>query len=487
MNQLLHAAAVIFIVSASPFLHAAQKSFSLPKHPSKITYDSLDWEIPLGVPYRTELKNGIVAYIAEDHQLPLVKASVYIRYGSLADPEGKEGLASLLAKMLRAGGTKKFPADTLNELIDLLALRLNFNASETQFTFTASFLGEYTENAFTIMKEMFFHPVFEKKKLEKERKIMLERIRHRFDNPSPTLSSAYDKLMYSRQPSSRLSTEKSVRSITRKDLFRQHKAVFSSNSVIFTIAGAFNSDSMKKRLEDLFAADSATRQGTPFPKVSVHRTTGCLLVHKKISQAYVRLGLPLFQRPHPDYYPISILNFILGGGGFTSRLGKTVRSDAGLTYSIYSSAPSNYTYPSTFFINFFTKNETFARAVTLSLSETRKLVENGSSDQELENAKATLIGELPSMFRTPYDIVSTYGWNEYYHRAPDHFRVYPEKISAITRDDIARVAKQYCTVDSMTVTVVGDTTALINLESGGFSLKNRARTTITPEKIPFLP
>ncbi|MBN1306707.1 MAG: insulinase family protein, partial [Chitinispirillaceae bacterium] len=117
----------------------------------------------------------------------------------------------------------------------------------------------------------------------------------------------------------------------------------------------------------------------------------------------------------------------------------------------------------------------------------RNLVEHGVTDEELASAKSTLIDELPSMFRSPDDIVSTYGWNEYYHRAPDHFRIYPDKLRAITREDIARVAQQYLNVDSMTVTVVGDTTAILHLKADGFSLAKLSRKTILPEHIPSLP
>ena len=484
---ILPATILLLMTTEAAVVQSAPKSRVIPNNPSKIIYDSLDWTVPLGEPYRNELKNGCVVYIAEDSQLPLVKITAYIRDGSLADPPGKEGLTSLMAKMLRSGGTKKFPADTLDDLIGLLALRMGFSAHESQLTFKGSFLTEYSDNAFTILEELFFHPVFDAKKLEKERKIVLESIRHRFDNPGPTLGIAFEKSMYPGQPPGRLSTESSIKSITRKDLVDLHRSLFYPGNIIFCIAGKFNRDTMKTRLEKLFSTTAASGRTTVFPKVSVNRTPVCLLVHKAISQAYVRLGLPLFQRPHPDYYSMSVLNLILGGDGFTSRLGKKIRSDAGLTYSIHSEAQSNYVYPATFYINFFTKNASFAQAVELSLKEVRLFVENGVSEEELTNAKSSLIDELPSMFRSPDDIVATYGWNEYYHRAPDHFKVYPEKIRAITREDIARVARKYLNVDSMSITVVGDTTQLIRLKSGEFSLANFPRNTILPDAIPRLP
>ncbi len=477
----------LLILSWATFTNAERRNINLPAHPSKITFDSLNWTVPLGDPFRTELRNGCVLYIAEDSLLPLVNITAYIRHGTLADPTGKEGLTSLFASMLRSGGTQKFSADTLEELLDLLAIRLSFSAGESQLTFNCSFLSEYLDNAFSIIEEIFLHPLFDEKKLERERRIALESIKHRFDNPGPTLAAAFGKLMYPGQASSRLSTESSIKSITRNDLIGLHQVVFTPANIIFCIAGKFDSDSVKSRIEKLFSSIPATANTTFFPKISVNRSGGCLVVHKAISQAYIRLGLPLFQRPHPDYYPMLVLNHILGGDGFTSRLGRKIRSDAGLTYSIHSEAESNYIYPAVFYVNFFTKNASFAEAMVLSLKEIRFIVEHGVTDEELTNAKSSLLGELPSMFRSKNDIVTTYGWNEYYKRPPDHYRTYQEKIRQITKEDITKVAKKYLKADSMAVAVVGDTTQLIHLKSGDFSIANIPHTTIVPEKIPFLP
>ncbi|MCX7725949.1 MAG: insulinase family protein [Chitinispirillaceae bacterium] len=475
---------IFIIISSAGIISFGFTKTNIPSHPSKLTFDSLKWEVPLGTPYRTELKNGIVAYVASDSTLPLVNITTYIRYGSIAEPKGKEGLASLLAVMLRSGGTKNFKPDTIDVLVDMLALNLSFSAGETQFTFNGSFLSEYLDTALILIKEMFTSPIFDERKLEKERQIMKEAILHRFDNPKPTLSYAYDKCMYEGEAPARMSTLESITKIKREDLFAIHKNIFRPNNIIFCIAGDFNRDSIILWLENLFTLSINKVDSTiEFPKVSVNKNPSILLVHKPISQAYVRIGLPLFQRPHPDYYPVSVLNHILGGDGFTSRLGRSVRSDAGLTYSIYSNAESNYIYPATFYIDFFTKTESFEEALKICISEIRKIIVEGVKDEELNNAKSTLISELPSMFRTVDDIVTNYGWNEYYHRPPDHFRVYPEKIKAITKEDILRVAKQYLKADSISLVVVGDTTHLLKSEI----FLNKKYKVVLPEEIPSLP
>ncbi|MDR2592385.1 MAG: insulinase family protein [Chitinispirillales bacterium] len=428
-------------------------------HPSELKFDSLDWKVPLGDHHRVQLASGPIAYVAVDSALPLVSIAAYIRSGSLTDPAGKEGLGSLMTRLMRIGGTERYNADTLDALIDQLAMSFSFSQGEADISFRASFLSEYLDTAMVIMKEMFFHPAFDSKKLERERNITLEGISNRFANPGPTLSVAYRKHAYQKSAPARISTASSVRSIKRNDIVALHKAAFSSCDIILAVSGKFNRDDMIARLNAVFSAPIKP-QPQAIPDITVDPQTRALVVHKGISQAYIRMGLPLFQRPHQDYYAVMLLDYILGGSGFTSRLGARVRSDEGLTYSIHSNAESNYVYPATFHITFYTKTASFPKAVTIVLEELDKIVKTGVTEEELASAKASLITELPSSFRSPEDIVSTYAWNEFYGRAPDHYVKYPDELRKLTKADIDKAARKYIAVDKMTYTIVGDTTAI---------------------------
>jgi len=428
-------------------------------HPSELKFDSLDWKVPLGDHHRVKLASGPIAYVAVDSTLPLVSIEAYIRSGSLTDPIGREGLGSLMTKLMRTGGTERYNADTLDALIDQLAMSFSFSQGESNISFKATFLSEYLDTAMAVMKELFFHPAFDAKKLERERNIMLEGIGNRFANPGPTLSAAYRKHAYQKSAPARISTASSVKSIKRNDIAALHKAAFSSCDIILAASGKFNRDDMISKLNAVFSAPIAPHPQA-IPEIAVAPQTRALVVHKDISQAYVRMGLPLFKRPHHDYYAVMLLDYILGGSGFTSRLGMRVRSDEGLTYSIHSNAESNYVYPATMHITFYTKTASFPKAVTLVLDELDKIVKDGVTEEELSNAKAALITELPSSFRSPEDIVSTYAWNEFYGRAPDHYAKYPDELRKITKADVDKVAKKYITVDKIAYTLVGDTTAI---------------------------
>ncbi|MDR0330648.1 MAG: insulinase family protein, partial [Chitinispirillales bacterium] len=270
---------------------------------------------------------------------------------------------------------------------------------------------------------------------------------------------AYRKHAYQKYAPSRITTEASIKSIKRGDIAALHKAAFGSCDIIISASGKFDRNDMISRLNSVFAAPIKP-QVPALPEIAVAPQTRALVVHKEISQAYIRMGLPLFKRPHHDYYAVSLLSYILGGSGFTSRLGTRVRSDEGLTYSIHATAESNYTYQGTLHIDFYTKTASFPKAVSIVLEELDKIVKNGVTDEELDNARSALITELPSSFRSPEDIVSTYAWNEFYGRAPDHYAKYPDELKKLTKETLHRAAKKYIAADKITYTIVGDTAAI---------------------------
>jgi len=473
------------IVSLAAGLLLAQPA--IPSSPRKLSYKPLDWKVPSGSPYRKTLPNGLKLYIAEDKSLPLIELSGYVYGGTLNDPQGKEGLTALAINLMRTGGTVKFRADSLDALIDLLAIKIGLAPDESNIGFSCSFLSEFTDSALMILSQVLFQPTFEKEKIEKERAIFLENIKHRFDNPPPILDIAYDKALYPHELNSRITTEKSIKAITRNDLLALHKRFFRTENMILAVSGKFNADTFALKLDKLFPKAVSSQHDSLVVNIAPAPKDRCLIVHKQISQCYIRLGLPLFKRPNPDYYAVSVLDQILGGDSFTSRLGSKIRSDEGLTYSIYSSAESNYIYPATYMITFFTKTETAAKAIDLIDKEVLKMRDSGVTDAELKDAKQVLIESFPAMFRTPYDIVKNYAFNEYYARSPEHFKHYPDSIHAVSKDDVKRMAQKYLDPARFTYVVVGDTSAIFKHDSSGaFSFSKLAPHITSPDSLSKL-
>ena len=453
-------------------------------HPSLLSYEKLDWEIPGGKESRIILKNGIKLYIAEDKTLPLVSMGVIFKSGSILDPKGKDGLSSLFAVLMRRGGVNGYSPEKLDDLLARYSINIGFSSNNDSLVFLADFLSEYSETALTMIEKMLFNPSFDEKILVKEKAIASEYVKYRFDNPESLLEAAYTKAMYSGSIIAGLADEKSIAAISKKDLIDHHRAVIKNGNMIIYVSGNFNKKEMTERLEKIFSANTYTsNNGISFPSVSVNSPNKCLIIDKKISQSYIRMGLPFIKRPHPDYYALSIAGIILGGGGFTSRLGSAVRSDAGLTYSIYSHAESNYTYPGTFYVDFFTRNETSAKAVSLCLYEINKFLKDGITDAELESAKNMLIETLPSYFRSPGDIVSTYARSDYSGNPDNHYTSYPEKIRALTKNEVMSAAKKYIKPENFIYVIVGDSAKVMSARESDFSFADFAPVIIKPEDV----
>ena len=463
--------------------HAGEKT-KKPAHPSLLSYNKLDWIIPEGKDSRIVLKNGVRLYIAEDKNLPLISMGVIIRSGSLLDTKGKEGLSSLFSVLMRRGGADGYLPSELDELLDRYSIKIGFNTDNDSLVLSAEFLSEYSETAFSVIEKMLFKPSFDAKVLEKEKSIASEYVKYRFDNPENLLEAAYIKAMYSGSVISALSDDKSIASVNRKDLTDYHSSVIKNENMIVYISGNFDKKVMTEKIEKIFSSNnnkSVIR--SDFPPVNLNSPNKCLIIDKKISQSYIRMGLPFIKRPHPDYYALSLAGIILGGGGFTSRLGSSVRSDAGLTYSIYSHAESNYTFPGTFYVDFFTKNETSAKAVSLCLYEINKFLKDGITDSELESAKNMLIETLPSFFRSPGDIVSTYARNEYNGNPDNHYTSYPDKIRALSKNDVTDAAKKYIKPENFIYVIVGDSAEVMKAKEKDFSFIKFSPVIIKPGDI----
>ncbi len=476
------------VLAVAPGASAGKRS-RIPPHPSQLVYDSLGWQVPAGEPFRHVLGDSLVVYAASDRSLPRVVLTGHVRWGTLCEPAGMEGVGALMCALLKSGGVEGIPADTVDMLLDLFAISVRFSPSDSRVEFSASFLSEFTDTAFALLARMLFAPAFEPARLEQERASQIESIRHRFDTPGPTVSAAHAKAMYAGSAASRMSTVGSVERITREDLVMLHRQVVHRGNIILAVSGDFDTDSMLVRVDRFCPRSVEQHRPTVFPEAAISTPHRLVLVPMSTSQSYVRMSLPMFRRPHPDYYAVTVLNYVLGGGSFSSRLNATVRSDAGLTYSIYSSVVSSYHYPGTFYVQFFTKTPSTLEAIRLSVAEIERIRQEGVTAEELEAAKKVLIDGLPSMFRRTEDIVEHYSWNEYYGRDMDHYRAYPDRVRAVSAAEVLRVAQTWLHPDSLVYAVVADTAALFAADTlEAFSLRSLTPVrVVSPDSLALLP
>jgi zinc protease len=449
----LSAATLALLLAASPV-----GSEEIPAHPDQLTFAPIAFEPPVAKDYRVVLKNGMVVFIAEDRALPLVNISITLRVGSWLDPPGQEGLASLTGSQIRRGGTKSLTAEELDERLDFLAAQASTGIGGTSGSASLNCLADNLDEALALFVEMLREPRFQQDRLDLAKEQSLQEMKKRNDDSADIEGREWNVLLYGDGHfTNRFTTEASLGAIARDDLAAFHRKYVLPTPMIAAVSGAFDKDDMLRRLEEAFAdwpGDAASIP--PIPDSIEPTAPGLYRIQKDVNQGRVSLGLPTVKRDHPDVYALDLMNDILGGSGFTSRITKTVRSNEGLAYSAGSGISFGVWYPGRFRAGFQSKSPTVAWATELVLGEIRKIREEGVTGEELETIKGGLIESFPSSFNSKARSMAIFTSDEYTGRDPEYWKTYRDRIRAVTAEDVQRVARTHLVPEQMILLVVGN-------------------------------
>ncbi|MDP7011060.1 MAG: pitrilysin family protein [Verrucomicrobiota bacterium] len=464
-------------------LYIASFAFStwatdIPNRPEKLKFPSLKYDPPTGSDYRIQLQSGPVAYLVPNGELPLVNISIRVRTGSFETPPGKEGLAELTGSLLTAGAGSR-SAEDLEERLAFLAARLGASVSSTQGSVSMNLLTKDLKEGLEILREVLTMPKFQQDRIDLSKKQVIQAMKQRNDDSRGIERRERVNLLFGENFwRARMSSKASIDSITRKDLQAFHRAWFHPANFVVAASGDFDRDEMRAELESLFSdwpfkgkkASGIPIDGRVFAKPGVY------IVNKEVNQGRVSILLPGIQRDNSDYYAIQVMNDILGGGGFTSRITNRVRSDEGLAYSAGSSFPGGTYYPMAFFAGFQSKSRTVLYAVSIVFEEMKRIATQPVTDEEMKTAKNSFIQTFPESFATKGQIAGIFLNEEYTGRAkdnPDYYKNYRSKIATVTKADVQRVARKYLNPEKAVVLIVGDKkTILKGHPNHPVSLKN---------------
>jgi predicted Zn-dependent peptidase len=237
-----------------------------------------------------------------------------------------------------------------------------------------------------------------------------------------------------------------------------HQKYYQPGGFILAVSGDFNTKEMLARLEAATKGWTVNKGAVPdVPKPAFTPVAGVYAVHKAdVNQGRVSIGHTGAQRDTPDSYALTIMNDILGGGGFTSRITSRVRSDEGLAYSAGSNFGLGVYYPGNFRAAFQSKNPTTSQAIDIIMEEINRLRTSKVSAEELETAKNSAIEVFPRTFATAAQIAGTFAQDEYTKRPADYWTTYRARVAAVTAEDVQRVAQKYLQPDKLVVLVVGN-------------------------------
>ncbi|MDB6054932.1 MAG: Peptidase domain protein [Verrucomicrobiales bacterium] len=458
-NRLSLPLAVALLVNFSPVLQAADTG--IPARPEELKYPALKYEVPNQADYRVTLKSGPVAYLVPDKERPLVNISILVRTGDYLVPVGKEGLAQITGYLLARGGTKSKTAEEMEERLAFLAAHLNSGVGENQGSVSLELLSKDVDEGVGILKEVLTAPRFQDDKIALYKDQTLQVMKQRNDDSSDIEGREKEFLAYGENFwANRQTTAASLDSISKVDIEQFHKKWFHPANFIVSVNGDFDREAMTQKLEKLFSdwPFQGEKPG-PIPTDTQFAKPGVYVVDKEVNQGRVSIMLPGIKRDNPDFFPIIIMNDVLGGGGFTSHIMNRVRSDEGLAYSAGSSFPGGIYYPLTFTAGFQSKSRTVAYAVSIVLDEMKKMGSTTPDNEELSTSKNGIIDRFPRNFATKGQIAATFAQDEYtgrYAQNPEFWKNYRKNVEAVSTEDVQRVAKKYLTEDNLAILIVGD-------------------------------
>jgi predicted Zn-dependent peptidase len=449
----------LVLLAAGPAALVAQVGQGIPARPEQLKYTPLNYSPPKRGSFRHVLSNGVVVYAVEDHDLPLVNLSTLVRTGSYLDPAGKEGLAALVGSQMRAGGTQKMTAEQFDEAADFLAAQIGSAVFPTQGTANLNLLAKDFDKGLSLYFDMLRTPAFQEDRLKLAKSQILQGMERRNDNTSAIESREWNRLLYgSEHFSTKEPTKASVESITRQDLIDFHQKYFQPAGLIIAASGDFKTPELLAKLEAAFKGWPSNKLAVPdVPKPTQTPVAGIYTVNKPdVNQGRVSIGHAGSMRGNPDSYALEIMNDILGGGGFTSRIMSRVRSDEGLAYSAGSSYGMGVYYPGTFRASFQSKSASASQAIQIVLDEINRIRTQKVSAEELETAKNSAVETFPRIFSTAAQIAGTFAQDEYTKRPADYWDTYRQRVAAVTADDVQRVAQKYLDPSKLVILVVGN-------------------------------
>ena len=392
---------------------------------------------------RTVLPNGLILLVCEERSLPFATIQLLINSGSWKDPQGEEGLSYLAARGLLLG-TTKHKVTTIHEELDFMGASLSSSSGRDYATLNLQVLKKDLDKGWNLFMEVLTQPTFPVEEIKREVEKTLAAIQSAEDQPDEVAEKEFQKSLFLNSPYSHPieGTKESLPRITQEAIVRFYRSYYHPNNAILTIVGDISTEEVRtKLLPSLAKWPMAEIPITPF-KTSFAKEPKAVKIDRGITQANIIIGHAGVSRDNPDYYALVVMNYLLGGGGFSSRMVEEIRNKRGLAYSVASFFDTGK-YPGSFQIVLQTKNSSAREVIALSVQEMELIRKELVSEKELEGAKKYLIGSFPMRLNTQGKLTSFLAQVEYHGLGLDYPEKYPSLIRSITREDLLRVAQKY--------------------------------------------
>ncbi len=404
---------------------------------------------------RVVSKGGIVAWFVRDTSVPLFSMEFMFRGGAALDPKGKTGLANLTASTLDEGAGD-LDSQAYQARLQNLSIQLGFDVGYDSFGGSLKTLNRNRAEAVHLLRLALMQPRFDAPAIERIKGEILADLKQRASRPGYLAHRVWQQAVYPHHPYGRpvSGNEATLKNIQRADLKSFVKANFAKDNLLVGVSGDITKAELGKLLDDVFGGlpDKADQKTVPQAKPASLGYT--FVLNRQVPQSVAIFGLPGLRRNDPDFYAAYLMNHILGGGTFSSWFYEEVREKRGLAYSIYSYLEPRKESP--FWMgNVATANAGMAKSVDLIRQQIKKMRDQGVTDKELEDAKLYINGSFPLRFTSTDRIASILVQLQRDKLGIDYLQRRASLINAVTKEDVARVAKRFLDPAKLTFAVVG--------------------------------
>jgi zinc protease len=430
-------------------------SAPLPTSYQQLEYPELTFQLP--AVETLVLDNGIRLYLKADDELPLVQLTAMIGSGGISSAEEKTGFDGLFGSVWRSGGAGDRAPEALDEYLDFLAANVSSSMGTYSAQLDLSLRSEDLSAGLSILGDLLLRPSFDSERLELARLQAQEHLRRQNDNPGSISRRLLMKALYPDHYLGRTATESSLAAITRQDLVDFQETYFAPNNLWIAVSGDFDRDTLLEHLNKELG--DWPRRNVPVQKLPPVKppVSGLIqLAAKDLPQTSIVIGDLGLSKENPDQYAVRVLNYILGGGGFNSRMMREIRSNRGLAYSAYSYFQVGRRLPGPFVAGTETKNASVLPAITLTREIMNDLRDNPVTDEELQLAKESQINSFVFGFENTHSVVSRQMSQDFFDYPANYLADYRDKIAAVTVADVQRVAQEFIAPSRQQIVLVGN-------------------------------
>ncbi len=436
------------------------------KHPSELKYSKITLESPTYEEIGFE--NGMTGFVIEDHEVPVV--NIYMLVDTPRPPKEKTGLDQLATWAIRNGGSENWPADKLNEELEFVAAsvevmsgtggggRRRGGGGGRGASIRVSCLKKDLGLCLSILGDLLVYPSFPDEKIELRRETMLENIRRENDEPRRVAAREFRNVNYGDHPMAWRPTEETVGAITRDDIVRYHSQYFHPNNTIVGVSGDITKDEIVAALDKSLAQwQPATVEIEPEPAIELtFKPSVTYLPKPEMNQAVIMIGHLGLNSKDEERMAVTLMNFILGGGSFTSRITQKVRTDEGLAYAAYSMYGSDPWTFGLFQASSQTRSDAAARAIGLILGLIEEMRDEGPTEEEFESARDRYLNTHVFDYDSKSAVVERLVRLKWQGRPLDSAERDFEKIGSLTIAEVRKAAATYLHPEDLAIVVVGD-------------------------------